>query len=361
MTVDAAAIAAYGLPTTHTIDRVPLDDEAFQRLCAACENHRLLGLLAKAIRDEQVLLTDSQHEEFELQYRAWLEHALRVERLVLDATLVLDQHAIPTRVLKGVALAHTAYADPNERVFGDVDLLVPGAQLTRAARVLADALDGSRAQPELRRGFDDRFGKEAMVKARGLELDLHRTFVEGAFGLTVNLDDLFAPPYRFPLGSLEMEALPMPQRLLHAAYAAAFGDWPPRLISLRDLAQIVHREAPNLTDVLLMARGWQCEPIVARAVTLAWDQLALERRPPLVEWAYRFEPTKQQQRMLAWHEGPARAFTSQAAALLVLRTWDDRLAYLRAVTIPDPAYLKARGFTVGSHVERAWHRLVKRG
>ena len=62
MTVDAAAIAAYGLPTTHTIDRVPLDDEAFQRLCAACENHRLLGLLAKAIRDEQVLLTDSQHE-----------------------------------------------------------------------------------------------------------------------------------------------------------------------------------------------------------------------------------------------------------------------------------------------------------
>jgi len=360
MTVDAAAIAAYGLPSTHTIEPTALDDEAFEQLRATCENHRLLGLLARAVREGRMLLTPPQHDELEVQYRSWLEHALRVERLVLDATLVLDRHLIPSRVLKGVALAHTAYDDPNDRVFGDVDLLVPGAQLTRAARILADALDGARAQPELRRGFDDRFGKEAMLKVRGLELDLHRTFVEGAYGLTVHLDDLFAPPYRFPLGVHELEALPMPQRLLHACYAAAFGDWPPRLISLRDLAQIVHREHPNLTDVLLMAREWQCEPIVARAVTLAWERLALERRPPLVEWAHRFEPTKQQRRMLAWHEGPARAFTSQAAALLVLPTWDERLAYLRAVAIPDPSYLKARGFTVTSHAERAWNRLAKR-
>ena len=226
--------------------------------------------------------------------------------------------------------------------------------------MLADALDGRRAQPELRRGFDDRFGKEAMLRVRGLELDLHRTFVEGAYGLTVQLDDLFAPPYRFPLGIHELEALPMPQRLLHATYAAAFGDWPPRLVSLRDLAQIVHRERPILTDVLLMAREWHCEPIVARAVTMTWEQLRLTSRPPIVEWAARFEPTRQQQRMLAWHEGPARAFTSQAAALLVLDTWADRLAYLRAVVLPDASYLKARGFTAMSHADRAWKRLAHR-
>jgi hypothetical protein len=216
-------------------------------------------------------------------------------------------------------------------------------------------------QPELHKGFDDRFGKEAMLVVGGVELDLHRTFVEGAFGLTVRLDDLFAPPYRFPVGMYELEALPMPQRLLHASYAAALGDWPPRLVSLRDLAQMVHRERPNVADVLLMAREWQCEPIVARAVRHAWDRLALERRFPLVEWADRFEPTRYQRRMLAWHEGPARAFTSQAAAVLVLPSWDDRLAYLRAVALPDPAYLKARGFTAKSHLERAWKRLAGRG
>jgi hypothetical protein len=250
------------------------------------------------------------------------------------------------------------YDDPSERVFGDVDLLVPGDRLTRSSEVLAAALDGTRVQPELRLGFDDRFGKEVMLDIGELELDLHRTFVEGAYGLTVKLDDLFAPPYRFPLGTTELETLPMPQRLLAASYAAAFGDWPPRLMSLRDLAQLVHREQPNLVDVLLMAREWQCEPIVARAVNLAWDELALTSEPPIVEWARRFEPTPQQRRMIAWHEGPARAFTRHAAALLVLRGTGSRLAYLRAIMFPQRSYLVARGVSATGHFRRAWNRIT---
>jgi hypothetical protein len=360
VTVDPAAIAAHGLPSAHVIPSDPLTDGEFSELLARCEQDRLLGFMARAVHDGTLLLDDEQHERFELLFRGWLEHALRIERLVVDATLVLDRHRIPSRVLKGVALSHTAYDTPDERVFGDADLLVPADDLSRSSRVLADALDGRRVQPELRRGFDDRFGKEAMLDVGGLELDLHRTFVEGAFGLTVRLDDLFTPPYRFPLGMHELEALPMPQRFLHASYAAAFGDWPPRLASLRDLAQLVHRERPVLTDVLLMAREWRCEPIVARAVTLAWRELRLQTRFPVVEWAERHQPTRHEARMLAWHEGPARAFTSQAAAVLVLPSWDDRLAYVRAVAFPDRDYLGARGLTSRSHVKRAWTRLVGR-
>jgi hypothetical protein len=359
MTLTAPAIAAYGLPTRDRFEGV-IGDDTFSALLAECEHHRLLGLFATAVRDGAVALDDAQAGRFELSYRAWLTHALRVERLVLDATRVLDRAGIPSRVLKGVALAHTAYDDPSERVFGDVDLLVPGDQLTRASETLADALDGTRPQPELRPGFDDRFGKEVMLRVSSLELDLHRTFVEGAYGLTVKLDDLFAPPYRFPLGITELEALPMPPRLLHACYAAAFGVWPPRLMSLRDVAQLIHRESPNLLDVLLMAREWQCEPIVARAVNLAWDQLALTREPPIVEWARRFEPTPHQRRMLAWHEGPARAFTGQVAAVLVLHGTHERLAYLRAIMFPQPSYLAARGFSATGHFRRAWDRIVKR-
>ncbi len=193
----------------------------------------------------------------------WLGHALRVERLLLEATAALDRAGIESRVLKGVALAHTAYDDPADRVFGDADLLVPGREFTRAVHALEAAFGVERAQPEIRPGFDDRFGKEATLTVGGVELDLHRTFVEGALGLTIQLDDLFAPPYRFPLGITELEALPMPPRLLHACYAAALGDWPPRLISLRDVAQILLRERPHPADVLLMARSWRCEVVVA--------------------------------------------------------------------------------------------------
>src|SRR5262249_43758182 len=160
-------------------------------------------------------------------------------------------------------------------------------------------------------------------------------------------------------GAWELEALPMPQRLLHACYAAAFGDWPPRLISLRDLAQLVHREQPNVSDVLLMAREWRCEPVVARAVTLTWDELGLTREFPIVTWARSFEPTRAQRWMLTWHEGPARAFTRKAAAVFVLDGLHERVAYVRAITFPQRAYLQARGFNSAGHFRRAWDRMVK--
>ena len=49
--------------------------------------------------------------------------------------------------------------------------------------MLEPALGLSRVEAELRPGFDDRFGKEALLQAPGgPELDLHRTFAQGASG-----------------------------------------------------------------------------------------------------------------------------------------------------------------------------------
>ena len=184
--------------------------------------------------------------------------------------------------------------------------------------VLTRDLGAERVQPELRPGFDARFGKEMLLSCgEHLELDLHRVFVDGAFGLTIGLADLFAPPYRFPLAGYELEALPMPQRLLHACYAAALGDWPPRLVSQRDVAQLILRERPALADVLLMARAWRCEVVVARAVTTSWCDLGITERPPIIEWAERYRPGRKERMLLASHEGPSRMFTRHLAAVVV--------------------------------------------
>jgi hypothetical protein len=240
-----------------------------------------------------------------------------------------------------------------------VDVLVPASQLRAAAQVLADRFDAPGAPPELRRGFDDRFGKEAMIRVGAIELDVHRTFVEGAYGLTVELSDLFAPPYHFPLGGHELDALPQPQRLLHACYAAAFGDWPPRLMSLRDVAQLIVKEQPHILDVLTMARRWQAEAVVARAIVTTWTVLALTDRPPVVEWAFRYEPTRRERLLLAAHVGPPASQTRTPAAVLVLSGTGDRLAYVRAITFPQREYLEARGMTMRSHARRAWSRIVR--
>jgi putative nucleotidyltransferase-like protein len=347
-------VAAYGLPTRHSVAGLELSDREVEALVAESERHRVLGLLGAAVHDGVLPLAAEHRAVVEHELQAWLAHDLRIERLLLDALRHLADAGIPSRVLKGVALAHTAYPDPARRVFGDVDLLVPSPQFSRAVSTLERAFATTRAQPELRPGFDNRFGKEAMLKVRGtLELDVHRVFVEGAFGLTIRTDDLFAPPYRFPLGGFELEALPMPARLLHACYAAAFGDWPPRLGSLRDVAQVLITERPNLVDVLLMAREWRCEIVVARAVKSAWQELAVLDRPPIVEWAERYEPSRTERMLFASHQGRARAFTRHAAALVVLPGMADRASYLRAIAWPQRSYLQARNLSRFRHARRA--------
>src|SRR5262249_40331514 len=142
-----------------------------------------------------------QHAELEEKLEGWLAHALRVEAFLLSTTEKLERSGIDHRVFKGVALANTVYDDPSLRVFADVDVLVPSSDFADAARLL-DATPGThRALPELRPGFDTRFGREAMLRSEtGLELDVHRTFVDGAYGLTVELDDLFVKPRVFALG-----------------------------------------------------------------------------------------------------------------------------------------------------------------
>ena len=357
MSTTAEAIAAFGLRSRHTLDEAELSGDEAIALLHECERDRLLGLLAHAVRDGVLAFDEDARDRLEQLYRAWLGHDVRVERLLIRARARLWRASIPSRVLKGVALAHTAYADPALRVFGDVDLLVPGAQLLAAIDELEREFRTTRVQPELRPGFDQRFGKEVMLRCDGLELDVHRVFVEGALGLTIDTADLFAPPYRFAFGGAELEALPMPQRLLHACYAAALGDWPPRLVSLRDVAQLVIREQPNLLDVLMMADRWQCEAVVARAVNTAWERLRLVDRPPLVEWAARYQPGPRQRLLLAAHEGSGRAFTRHLASLVVLPGWGQRVAYARAIAFPQPEYLEARGMTTRSHASRAFHRI----
>jgi hypothetical protein len=354
----AAAVASFGLPNRFPLPGRTLTEAVFAGFLSTVEHHRLLGLAAAAVKADALHVTDRQRDDLERGLQAWLAHDLRVERLLVDVLDVLDRAGIPARALKGVAYAHLDYPDPMQRVFGDVDLLVRSEDVGPAVDILTGELGATREQPELRPGFDRRFGKEVLLRtADGLELDLHRMFVDGALGLTMTLPDLFAPPERFALAGHAVDALPRPLRFLHACYAAALGDWPPRLISLRDVAQILAGGDVDLEDTLRIARRWQAEAVVARALTHTWDALALSGSSPWVEWAGAFVPSARERMLLRAHEGSGRSYSRHAAALFVLPSVASKATYLRAIALPQRAYLVARGRTPGGHVSYAVRRL----
>jgi hypothetical protein len=293
--------------------------------------------------------------------QSWLAHALRIEHLLLDVFDRLAAAGIDARVLKGVALAHIAYPEPSWRVFGDVDVLVPSDAFTRSAQILSEALGLRRAVPELRAGFDNRFGKEVLLKSRnGLELDVHRTFVEGALGLTLFAPDLFATSGMCDIGGRQLPTLPAPQLLLHAAYAAVLGDWPPRLSSIRDVAEVLIKLNPDADTVLELAERWRARGVLAQAITTSFDLLSPVPRPPLLDWARSYRAGPFERLLLASHLGSARAYTRHATALLTVPGVSGKLSYVRAIAWPQRAYLECRGFTRGQFAGRAIKRLAPR-
>ena len=151
-----------------------------------------------------------------------------------------DRAGIETRVLKGPALAHRYYDDPSLRSFGDGDMLVRGADIDATVEILQrEGLQRRFGAP--RSSFDRRFVKAiALVADDGLELDLHRALTPGPFGVLFDVEEIFdAAPDHIDLGGHRMSCLAPELAFAHACAHAVLGDDVPRLVAVRDVAQLL--------------------------------------------------------------------------------------------------------------------------
>ena len=276
-----AGVAAFGLPGVRapmnaTSMRAALSDGEWRALLTAATRERLTPLLAIAADAGALHLTDGQHREAVRAHEQAMRLCVLLERALVEVTDELDAAGVAHRVLKGSAVAHLDFPDPAWRAFGDVDVLVEGPDYDRALGVLTDK-GAHRRYHEVRPGFDRRFGKGAcVVLADGTQIDVHRTFVSGPFGLTVDLPELFETWTPLSVGGRALRALDPEHRFLHACYHASLGDVPARLVALRDVAQLALAPAFDRDLVSARATSWHAEAVVARAVKLSWSMLGLE-------------------------------------------------------------------------------------
>ena len=186
------AIASYGLDASgRTLPAEPVDDKTFPMLINKVARAKLIGLFAAAVENGDLPVTPDQRTLVADRHLEAMCHTLYLERLLLDLAGHLDDAAIPFRLLKGSSVASLDYEDPCLRPFVDVDLLVESATFDRTVAVLESA-GVRRLWAAPRPGFDRRFGKgSTLLSPEGYEVDLHRTFVSGPWGLTVRLDDLW--------------------------------------------------------------------------------------------------------------------------------------------------------------------------
>ncbi len=213
--------------------------------------------------------------------------------------------------------------------------------------------------PELRPGFDAAFAKDVLIQLDGLEIDLHRTLASGPFGHRVDTTDLFATSRSFALGGATIDTLGPAATFVQVCYNAALGDIPPRLASLRDVAQVHQSCSPDRGEVLDLASRWGATAVVATAIGLTWDALRLAPCD-LSAWAAAHRPGPVDARYLAASRSSARSYTRHLASLAAIDGVGPRLRYAYAIVRPSPDYLDARGWTGRSHVNRAVRRLARR-
>lgn len=359
----AAAIAAHGLQgTLAPLPDAPLGGEDWAVLMGRVRAERMPGLLVAAIGDGALPATAQQAAEASQAHMASMCTAVLLERDLLEAVDLLDAAGIPCRVLKGSAVAHLDYPDPALRSFGDLDLLVPPEHFDHAVELFVGRGD-HRQFLSPRPDFDRRFSKgTSFITPFGRDLDLHRTFVSGPFGLTVELPDLFGTASPFSVGGRTVLALGPEERFLHACFHAALGDIPPRLVALRDVAQILLHTPLSEERVREQCRRWRAEPVVARAVSLAWETLRIADVVALSVWAGRYRLDPAQRRAIRVYTDAAATYPAQAAtALWAIPRLSDRAAYLRALLFPDRSYLAPRDRSYATRIRRGLSTLVQWG
>ncbi|MGH8893336.1 MAG: nucleotidyltransferase family protein [Actinomycetes bacterium] len=339
----ARAVAAFGLVGSMLdLPTSPLADSDWQALQITAAHQRITGFVHAAICSGALPVTTSQREQAQNLHIRALGSALMLERLLLEVVDSLEQAGVPARVLKGSAVAHLDYPDTSLRTFGDIDVLVPSEGFDTAVAALV-AAGHRRRFPQPRPGFDRRYSKGTSFRsADGFEIDLHRTFTMGPFGLRLSLSRLWERHAEFELAGRTLRALAAEERFLHACYHAVLGDVQPRLVPLRDTAQIL------LTRTLDTDRIWQLmsesggEAVVARAVRLAWSEFELADVVKLSAWADAYRDSPRASADFAVYGGESTYAAKSAAALRALPSLADKAQFLRALIAPDRDYVTAR-------------------
>jgi len=346
------AVASFGLDVPVTSFQPP--DDVWPTILSSLLEQRLTGL-AMAAADAGVLqLTPAQHEALDHVHESAMIWTLVLERTLLRIAESFEAERIRFVVLKGPVLAHTVYADPSLRPFGDLDLLVGTNDWPRACAVL-ETLGIHRRLPEPRTGFDARFGKAAVhLREDGLEIDLHRTFVVGPVGLRIDAEEVAERSWAFELGGRKLLRLEDTAILLNACLHAVLGWRPPLLVPLRDVAEL--QQSPDVDWQLLAdwAKRWKLRGILGRAFQCTSETLGVSppnEALPFVEHTMGWRERRRLDAYMTARRDRGGTALSTFGAIPGVR---NKMAYARALLAPNRDFLAARSGagTSGAYLRR---------
>lgn len=321
-----------------------LTDRTLERVQREADRHRLIGGLLAAVEQGWIDVTDEGVRSLERHVSDRARRCVSVETALLDTVSALGEAGLTPFVLKGVASAHLDYPDPMLRTFNDVDLLVRPGDIDAAIAALEGA--GSRRDlPARSSSWDSRFAKDIpLVHPTGVEIDLHRSLAQGAFGLWIDPVWLVEEPSTFCLGGVDVAAGRPAARAFHAVIALTIGESDQRLAHVVDLV-LASKRVEDPSEVLELCRRCRSvalyEEAMDRIVQVLGTPVTTANRDPFTRAD---EPASRSEGLARRAYRTARgSHTGELlTGFLALGGVRDRVDYGRALLAPSHDYRTAR-------------------
>ena len=269
----------------------------------------------------------------------WMQHAHAYAvrtRVVTEVVKALESEAIRPLLLKGAALAHLVYGNPLLRPMRDVDLLVRGRDVRRAAGILA-ACGFAETGPPLPRRHHHAPAMTRIVDGAMVTIELHHQLLQPTpFLRRVEYDDVIRDAQAVPWPGHDVLALGREDMLWHVyAHAFAINVTRPaiRLISVADLVA--------LTETWVDQIRWD---VVRKHYGRAWH--ALPRLHQLTPWS---------PRVLATLGGSGSRAAGAVRRIAPRLEWSD--GAWRDIAWPPDWWFGVR-YGIRGPWHRLWHRVV---
>lgn len=234
-------------------------------------------------------------------------HTFALARELLHVSALLEDAGVPMVSLKGPTLAFSAYGSVALRQFGDLDILVPRAQVLHARRVLIESgfrsrLELAQAQEEAHLRDDSVFDlvRDEGLDGRPTELELHWALTARAFARPISFEHVNLRLHPRPLvGGTALHLEPADLLIILCVHGTKHL-WE-RLQWITDISQVLRQAESNAecaTSVLDwervrgLAARFRVERMVALGLVLAHDVLEAPVPPQVLGWARALPPVE---------------------------------------------------------------------
>ncbi len=275
--------------------------------------------------------------ELKRLYRDGSIHGIRLEGELLALHKIFGAAGLPFMPLKGLVLSHFLYQDPVLRPCVDIDLLVPGAELARAAALLRERgyrfiTHWNSRRDRFRRRVSNHW--ELFHPERRIMLELHHQLLSRSCSSKLGIEGIWRNAQAVALSGREFLFMSPEDLLLYLAVHSAKENWA-SLLQVYDMAALISVH-PHLDWAAVLARAeeWHSLRRLMISCALAAELFQVELPAPVQSEAdrtTRLQPFVQAalQRLLALDPLPPISRWQEAWNDLGLaERWRDRLTIL---------------------------------